>query len=132
MSSPSRPGLPPKVVVATTVALSFISFWRAAAIVLGDLASSSFYAGGIAEEAVGRADETSLEGLAAIIGWLYNEAPAACWGSEENVRDWLGKFEAKREAERIQLSIVKGIGPGPEDDMIALAKSFFVTPYLKP
>src|ERR1044071_1056149 len=42
-----------KVVVATTVALSFISFWRAAAIVLSDLASSAFYAGGIAEHAVG-------------------------------------------------------------------------------
>ena len=40
--------------MATTVALSFISFWRAAAIVLSDLASSSFYAGGIAEQAVGR------------------------------------------------------------------------------
>lgn len=44
-----------KVVVATTVMLSFISFWRAAAIVLSDLASSAFYAGGIAEQAVGRA-----------------------------------------------------------------------------
>ena len=42
-----------KVVVATTVALSFISFWRGAAIVLSDLASSSFYAGGIAEQAIG-------------------------------------------------------------------------------
>ena len=42
-----------KVVVATTVALSFISYWRGAAIVLSDLASSMFYAGGIAEQAVG-------------------------------------------------------------------------------
>src|ERR1700740_524636 len=42
------------VVVATTVALSFISFWRGAAIVLSDLASSAFYAGGIAEQAIGR------------------------------------------------------------------------------
>ena len=42
-----------KVVVATTVALSFISFWRGAAIVLSDLASSCFYAGGIAEQAIG-------------------------------------------------------------------------------
>jgi amino acid transporter len=33
--------------------LSFISFWRAAAIVLSDLASSAFYAGGIAEHAIG-------------------------------------------------------------------------------
>ena len=44
-----------KVVVATTVALSFISFWRGAAIVLSDLASSAYYAGGIAETAVGPA-----------------------------------------------------------------------------
>jgi amino acid transporter len=34
--------------------LSFISFWKAAAIVLSDLASSAYYAGGIAEHAVGK------------------------------------------------------------------------------
>src|ERR1700691_4644768 len=45
----------PKVVVATTVALSFISFWRGASIVLSDLASSMFYAAGAAEAAVGKA-----------------------------------------------------------------------------
>jgi amino acid transporter len=50
----SRPSTP-KVVVATTVALSFISFWRGAAIVLSDLASSAFYAGGEAEAAIGPA-----------------------------------------------------------------------------
>src|SRR5437588_10415134 len=43
-----------RIVVATTVMLSFISFWRAAAIVLNDLGSSAFYAGGIAEDAVGK------------------------------------------------------------------------------
>src|SRR5262250_1956444 len=35
--------------------LSFISFWRAAAIVLSDLGSSAFYVGGIAERAIGKA-----------------------------------------------------------------------------
>jgi len=44
-----------RIVVATTVLLSFISFWRAAAIVLNDLASSGFYAVGIAEQAFGKA-----------------------------------------------------------------------------
>jgi amino acid transporter len=44
-----------RVVVATSVMLSFISFWRAAAIVLNDLASSAYYVGGIAETAVGKA-----------------------------------------------------------------------------
>src|SRR6266496_3296958 len=43
-----------KVIVATSVMLSFISFWRAAAIVLNDLGSSAYYVGGIAEQAVGR------------------------------------------------------------------------------
>jgi amino acid transporter len=55
-SSPTAPARGPvRVVVATTVFLSFISFWRAAAIVLSDLGSSAFYAGGIAEQAVGKA-----------------------------------------------------------------------------
>ncbi|RPI15727.1 MAG: amino acid permease, partial [Acidobacteriales bacterium] len=35
--------------------LSFISFWRAAAIVLNDMASTAYYVGGIAETAVGKA-----------------------------------------------------------------------------
>ena len=43
-----------KVVVATTVALTFISFWRAAAIVLNDLASTMYYIGGITEQAIGK------------------------------------------------------------------------------
>jgi amino acid transporter len=34
--------------------LTFISFWRAAAVVLNDLGSSAFYAGGISEEAIGK------------------------------------------------------------------------------
>ena len=34
--------------------LSFISFWRGAAIVLSDLASSAYYVGGIAETAIGK------------------------------------------------------------------------------
>jgi amino acid transporter len=50
----SRTGLSPtRIVIATTVALTFISFWRGAAIVLSDLASTMFYVGGIAEQAVG-------------------------------------------------------------------------------
>jgi len=44
----------PRVIVATTALLTFISFWRAAAIVLNDLASSAYYAGGEAEGYVGK------------------------------------------------------------------------------
>src|SRR5947208_702378 len=52
-----------KVIVATSVMLSFISFWRAAAIVLNDLGSSAYYVGGIAEQAVGRASSWFVLGV---------------------------------------------------------------------
>jgi amino acid transporter len=54
-SDPAEKRALPKVVIATTAMLSFISFWRAAAIVLNDLGSSAFYAGAIAEQAIGKA-----------------------------------------------------------------------------
>jgi amino acid transporter len=53
-SAQQGPNTATRVVVATTVALSFISFWRGAAIVLSDLASSAFYVGGIAEGVIGK------------------------------------------------------------------------------
>jgi amino acid transporter len=43
-----------KVLVATTAMLAFISYWRAAAIVLNDIASSAYYAGGEAEQFIGK------------------------------------------------------------------------------
>jgi amino acid transporter len=52
---PDSPAGRVRIVVATSVMLSFISFWRAAAIVLNDLASTAYYIGGITEEAIGKA-----------------------------------------------------------------------------
>src|SRR5215831_4184098 len=52
LESFKRPAV--KVFVATTVMLTFISFWRAAAIVLADLASSAYYVGGDAEKVIGK------------------------------------------------------------------------------
>ncbi len=53
-SEAGQPAQTARIVVATTVALSFISFWRGAAIVLSDLASTMFYVGGISEQAIGK------------------------------------------------------------------------------
>src|SRR6266568_387720 len=52
LNNSKRPAI--KVFVATTVMLSFISFWRAAAIVLSDLASSAYYVGGDTEKVIGK------------------------------------------------------------------------------
>src|SRR3989449_1015649 len=53
-SQPARRSMP-NVLVATTPMLAFISFWRAAAVVLNDMGSSAFYAGAIAEHFMGKA-----------------------------------------------------------------------------
>ncbi len=45
----------PQIIVVTTVMLVFISYWRAAAIVLCDMASTVYYIGGIVEQAIGKA-----------------------------------------------------------------------------
>src|SRR6202522_529732 len=51
-SAGSKPVI--KVFVATTVMLTFISFWRASAIVLSDLRFLAYYAGGDAEKVIGK------------------------------------------------------------------------------
>ncbi|HWR51111.1 MAG TPA: APC family permease [Bryobacteraceae bacterium] len=90
----------PKVVVATTVALSFISFWRGASIVLGDLASSSFYAGGIAEQAIGRSAPWLVLGVmlfAFAVRSVYLESSSMYvrGGVYVVVRDSMGPFMAR-------------------------------------
>ena len=59
-----RPPVP--VFVATTFLLSFISFWRAAAIVLSDLASSAYYVDGPCgtDIALHRTDKARMESAA--------------------------------------------------------------------
>src|SRR5687767_12267909 len=44
-----------QVIVVGSVMFSFISYWRTAAVVLCDLASTAFYIGGIVEQSIGKA-----------------------------------------------------------------------------
>src|SRR5256712_8184213 len=53
----------PRVLVATTAMLAFISLWRAAAVVLNDMGSSAFYAGAIAEHFIGKAAPWLILGI---------------------------------------------------------------------
>jgi amino acid transporter/nucleotide-binding universal stress UspA family protein len=46
---------PIQVIVVSSVMFTFISYWRTAAVVLGDLASTAYYIGGIVENAIGPA-----------------------------------------------------------------------------
>src|ERR1700749_5322716 len=89
-----------KVVVATTVALAFISFWRASSIVLSDLASSAFYAGGIAEHAIGRSAPwfvlaVMLFSFAVRSVYLESSSMFVRGGVYVVVRDAMGPFIAR-------------------------------------
>jgi amino acid transporter len=89
-----------KVVVASTVMLSFISFWRAAAIVLNDLGSSVYYAGGIAEQAIGRSAPWFIMGVMLFsfaVRSIYMESSSMFvrGGVYVVVRDAMGPFIAR-------------------------------------
>lgn len=49
-------------------------------------------------EAVGRADSENMRNLPAYVGYLYNEAPRACWDSKEALVAWV-EAKAKERAE---------------------------------
>src|SRR6266704_4628114 len=66
-----------RVLIATTAMLAFISFWRAAAVVLNDMGSSAFYAGAIAEHFIGKTGPWFILGimcLAYAVCWVYIES----------------------------------------------------------
>src|ERR1700737_4095748 len=46
---------PAQVLIVSSVMFTFISYWRTAAVVLCDLASTAYYIGGIVETAIGPA-----------------------------------------------------------------------------
>ena len=50
-----RPKRTASVIVVGSVMFSFISYWRVAAVVLCDMASTAFYIGGIVEQVIGPA-----------------------------------------------------------------------------
>src|SRR5882724_10004915 len=100
MISPTERQQAAKVVVATTVALSFISFWRAASIVLSDLASSAFYAGGIAEKAIGNSAPWFILGVMLFSFAVRSVYMEGCsmfvrGGVYVVVRDAMGPFMAR-------------------------------------
>src|SRR6516165_778561 len=54
-TQPSRTWGAAKVIIIGSVMFTFISYWKTAAVVLCDLASTAFYIGGIVEQAIGPA-----------------------------------------------------------------------------
>ncbi|CAB4131477.1 hypothetical protein UFOVP276_218 [uncultured Caudovirales phage] len=45
------------------------------------------------KEACSRADSTNIRLLPVYVAYLWNYAPARCWGSPEKVEEWLSRKE---------------------------------------
>jgi amino acid transporter/nucleotide-binding universal stress UspA family protein len=88
------------VIIVGSVMFSFISYWRVAAVVLCDMASTAFYIGGIAEQVVGAAAPWFI--LAVMIfsfamGFVYIESCSLFvrGGVYRVVKEAIGGFPAK-------------------------------------
>ncbi|MGB2579732.1 amino acid transporter [Elusimicrobium simillimum] len=100
-----------KVMVITTAVLTFIPFWKAAAVVLCDFGSSAFYAGGIAMRAFGPAFPWYILFVMLFAGILLTVYIESCslfvrGGIYKVVKEGLGNRMAKIAASAIVFDFV--------------------------
>jgi amino acid transporter/nucleotide-binding universal stress UspA family protein len=91
---------PAQVIIVSSVMLTFISYWRTAAVVLCDLASTAYYIGGIVEQSVGAAAPWFILAVMCFsyaVRWVYIESCTLFvrGGVYRVVREALGRRAAK-------------------------------------
>ncbi len=91
---------PTQVIIVSSVMFSFIGYWRTAAVVLCDLASTSFYIGGIVEQSIGSAAPWFILAVMFFSYAVRSVYIESCTlfvrgGVYRVVREALGKFMAK-------------------------------------
>src|ERR1700704_1064738 len=89
-----------KVIIVSSVMFTFISYWRTAAVVLCDLASTAYYIGGIVEQAIGPAAPWYILGVMLFSYTVRSVYIESCsmfirGGVYRVVREALGSFAAK-------------------------------------
>src|ERR1700719_1252745 len=89
-----------KVLIVSSVMFTFISYWRTAAVVLCDLASTAYYIGGIVEQSIGPAAPWFILAVMVFSYAVRSVYIESCTlfvrgGVYRVVREALGKFMAK-------------------------------------
>jgi nucleotide-binding universal stress UspA family protein len=89
-----------QVIIVSSVMFTFISYWRTAAVVLCDLASTAYYIGGIVEQSIGPAAPWFILAVMLFsyaVRWVYIESCTLFirGGVYRVVRQALGRFPAK-------------------------------------
>ncbi len=98
--SARRLSRPTQVIIVSSVMFSFIGYWRTAAVVLCDLASTAYYIGGIVEQAIGSAAPWFILAVMCFSYAVRSVYIESCTlfvrgGVYRVVREALGKFMAK-------------------------------------
>src|SRR5258707_11184805 len=91
---------PAPIIIITSVTFTFISFWKTAAVVLCDLASTAYYIGAIVEQSIGPAAPWFILAVMVFsyaVRWVYIESCTLFvrGGVYRVVREALGRFAAK-------------------------------------
>src|SRR5256885_11979541 len=91
---------PAQVLVVSSVMFTFISFWRTAAVVLCDIASTVYYIGGVVESSIGPAAPWFILAvmlLSGVVSLVYIESCALFvrGGVYKVVKEAMGGFLAK-------------------------------------
>src|SRR5947209_6676694 len=91
---------PAQVIIVSSVMFTFISYWRTAAVVLCDLASTAYYIGGIVETAIGPAAPWFILGVMIFSYAVRSVYIESCslfvrGGAYRVVKEALGGFLAK-------------------------------------
>src|SRR5438034_6621493 len=89
-----------QVIIVGSVMFTFISYWKTAAVVLCDLASTAYYIGGIAEQAIGPAAPWFILGVMVFSYAVRNVYIESCsmfirGGVYRVVREAMGGFMGK-------------------------------------
>src|SRR5438094_3187717 len=88
------------IIIVSSVMFTFISYWRTAAVVLCDLASTAYYIGGIVEQSIGKAAPWFILAVLLLSGAVTVVYIESCslfirGGVYRVVREALGRFPAK-------------------------------------
>jgi amino acid transporter len=91
---------PTQIIIVSSVMFSFIGYWRTAAVVLCDLASTAYYIGGIVEQSIGSAAPWFILAVMCFSYAVRSVYIESCTlfvrgGVYRVVREALGKFMAK-------------------------------------
>src|SRR5438552_2681864 len=89
-----------QIIVISSVTFTFISYWRTAAVVLCDLASTAYYIGGIVEQSIGPSAPWFILAVMLFsyaVRWVYIERCTLFvrGGVYRVVREAMGRFPAK-------------------------------------